>query len=377
MKQFIKKISMFFLALLLFGAGLFPSVGSATVFAAASRFSDVSTSYWGAQYIDFAASASIINGYPQSDGSVRFRPENAVSKEEAMQMLYKTVKNAKLATIPEGGFGDEYKDSLTAASIAPWAWECVSYGLKQGVLEVTELDSFRSTSGAANTATREEVARWAAKAVGGSLLPAVSFDFADYQKIKQENIYYVDSLVRKGILIGDNKNNFNPAANIKRVEYAVICKRLYALAEASFDPSKESRSYQGSITRIDKNENTLYLTETSGKLRSICLSAQAEIFLDGKQSTLESLPIGSNAVVSWGPFGQVLVSRAPAAGSGEISQIVKRSGDCDELAIMDAQGVLIYYFMSGEQTQMVGTPNVGDSIRFLADGMMLIELVVE
>ncbi len=378
MKKFSKSLASLFLCMTLFGSASFPLPFGGTVYATENQdFKDVNTTYWGAPYIDFAASVSIINGYPQADGTFRFKPENPVSKEEAMQMLYKTVKNAKLATVPEGTLSAGYEEILTSAGIPSWAWECVSYGLKCGILETPELGNFRSDSGKANTATREEVARWAAKAVGGVLLPAVSFEFSDAAKIKEANLYYVDYLTRMGVMIGDNKNNFNPAANITRVEYAVICKRLYAFADTKYDLNKESRSYQGVVTKIDKNTKTLYLSEAGGKTRAIKFAGSAEIFKDGKAATLDSLTIGSNAIVAWGPFDQVYVVTAVAAGTGEVSEIKERSADCSEIVIKDSEGSLLHYFITDEGTRTVGDPTDGDSVRFLADGVKLIELVVE
>jgi len=337
-----------------------------------SAFSDVKTGYWGAPYIEFAASKAIINGYPQTDGSFRFKPEDPVSKEEAMQMLYKTMKNAGFSSEITG----DHKELLAAAKISPWAFECVSYGLDHGVLDASELQQFRNSAGASAKATREEVARWASKAAEGILLPAVSLDFADTSNIKIQNLYYVDHLARMGVMLGDNKNNFNPGANIKRVEYAAICKRLYALAEASYDPGKESRSYQGVITKVDGASRALTLSQGTKAFRIIHIADSTEIFADGVRTSFQSLPTGKAVVVAWGPFGQVHVATAPQVFSGQITEMKQRNADCTELAVMLSGGDVVRYFLSEKGTTVDGVPKTGEEVRLLTDGVELVELVV-
>ena len=368
----------FSLCAVLLGSAVFPFTNEIPVYAAeAQNFSDIAAGYWGLSYINFAAEASIINGYPQTNGTFRFKPENSVSREEAMQMLYKTVKNAGLGSTTDGTLSDDYSDLLTSAGIAPWAWECVSYGLKYNILTEADLAEFRDASGKAGAATRQEIARWAAKAIGGTLMPAVSLDFADTDKISDGNLFYVDLLTRLGVMIGDSSGKFNPAANIKRVEYAVICTRLYALAKAAYDPAQEIRSYQGKITGIDTANNKLHLLQTNGISRIIKIDNSAEILLDGKQSSLGALPSGTAVIVAWGPFGQVDITTGVLSGEGEITEINKKGDGASEFVIKNTAGTSICYFMIDAEASASGDPEVGDSVRYIADGVKLIELAVE
>lgn len=128
-----------------------------------------------------------------------------------MQMLYKTVKNTGIGPTPDTALAAEYETALSSAGIAVWAWECVAYGLEYNILEQDELASASGTVREMRDQPRGgRSRRWAAKAIGGTLLPAVSPTFTDSGKIGAENLFYVDFLTRTGIMIGDNAGKFNP-----------------------------------------------------------------------------------------------------------------------------------------------------------------------
>lgn len=378
MKKTFKTFTIIFLCTVLLGSVFFPYANDYSVYAAETRsFPDVAVNYWGLSYIKFASEAGIIGGYPQTDGTFRFKPENSVSREEAMKMLYETVKNSGIGSKDEGTLSTEYTALLTSEGIATWAWECVSYGLKYDILAEADLADFRDASGKPGMATREEIARWAAKAISRDLMPAISLDFSDANKISEGNLLYVDLLTRLGVMIGDNSGNFNPTANIKRVEYAVICTRLYALAKAAYDPAQEIRSYQGKITGIDTANKNLHILGSDGTAHNIKIESSAKIFLDGKEASLGALSSGTNVIAAWGPFGQVDITTGVLSGEGEVTEINKKGDGCSEIVIKNTAGASICYFMIDAEASTAGDPEVGDSVRYIVDGVKLIELAVE
>lgn len=344
--------------------------------ASVDDFTDVASNYWGRSYIGFAADAGIINGYPMANGRVQFKPEAAVSNEESMQMIYQAVKNSGTRPTPPEGQQETYKELLSSHQIAPWAYECISFGLANGILEEEELDGFRTANGASVPATREQVARWAAKAIDRTLMPATSLDYPDASSIAKENLVYVDLLNRMNIMVGDNLGKFNPKSQIKRVEFAVICTRVYDLAESIYSIDRETKSFQGTVTSFNQTAGALYLTTQTGEARVIELSKNpVEIVIDGvvTYNGLNALPAGQTVIVAWGPFPQILVSTKVMVGEGTIKEIEPIDETNQKVAIQLSGGSLVYYLMNGE-TSILAEPRVGRTSAFIADGVKLIEI---
>ena len=122
----LSSILAFFLVLLLLTPVNGPSVHAAGV----DDFRDVSKDYWGRTFIGFAADAGIINGYPLEGGGLEFRPDNPVSREESMQMIYKAAVNSGTYQTFAPEPIEKYETLLTEHSIASWAWECITFGLE-------------------------------------------------------------------------------------------------------------------------------------------------------------------------------------------------------------------------------------------------------
>jgi hypothetical protein len=354
---------------------LLPVVGESSHAASAQNFTDVPSDYWGRSYISFAAEVGIVSGYRLEDGSYQFRPDNSVSKEESMQMLYKAVTNSGIGPAFSQDLPAKYEAQLTEAGIAPWAWECVSYGLENGILEVEELAGFRTDAGNSVPAAREEVARWTGKAINEKLMPATALDYSDRDQIGEENLIYVDLLNRTKIMIGDSTGKFNPKSAIRRVEFAVICNRVYALAEADFDLDSQARSLRGTITGVNKATNNIYLTSEEGSLKVIHLENKIEIVINGNlaYNGLNSVPTGKKAILAWGPFDQLHIATEVVAGEAVVSGLTSVSDDCIEVELRLAIGESVYYYIDGE-TSVIDEPMEGQDVIFIVDGVKIIEI---
>ena len=369
-----RTISIILLTFLLIAAFLVPAAG-VTVHAAIPNFTDVSQDHWGRSYVSFSAELGIVNGYPMEDGSFQFRPDNSVSKEESMQMLYKAVTNSGIGPAFTEELLQKYETELSNAGIASWAWECVSYGLENGILEAAELTGFRTAGGDSVSAAREEVARWTGKAIGKRLMPATALDYTDADQILDENRVYVDLLNRTKIMIGDSTGKFNPKSPIRRVEFAVICNRVYALAEADFDIDSESDSMQGTITGINSMEGKIYLTSDTGALKVIHPEDKIQIVINGKlaYNNFSSIPTGKKTILAWGPFGQLHVTTEVVAGEATISRLTPVSDDCIEAELLINKGERVYYYIDGD-TSIIDNPTEGEVVIFIADGIKIVEI---
>ncbi len=364
-----------FSVLFLVTALWFPSAEETAYGASPPVFTDVPQDYWGRSYISFSAEVGIVNGYLQENGSYLFRPDNPVSKEESMQMIYKAVVNSGIGPAFSEELPAKYENLLTEAGIAAWAWECVSYGLENDILEVGELAGFRTGSRDPAPAAREEVARWTAKAVDRELMPAIALDYTDADQIAEENLPYVDLLNRTSIMIGDSTGKFNPKASIRRVEFAVICNKVYALAEAGFDIAAENRSLRGTITSVNGVAGRIYVTTDEGASKVIHLKDKIEIVINGKlaYNGFSSIPTGRKVVLAWGPFGQIHIASEVVVGEAVINRLTSVSRDCMEMELRLNNGELVYYFIDGE-TSVIDKPMEGQNVIFIADGVKIIEI---
>ena len=138
----------------------------------ASDFTDVQANYWGFSYVDFSAGNGIINGYQSPDGTYQFLPENSVTKEESMAMLYRALSAVNKLKSGEDLSAD-YTDLFNENKIAEWARKFVAYGLKYEWITESELSDFTDDNGMGITAPRQQIALWTAKAIGRNLSPCI------------------------------------------------------------------------------------------------------------------------------------------------------------------------------------------------------------
>lgn len=353
--------------------------------AGAGDFTDVAADYWGYSYIDFSAGNGIINGYPSPDGTFRFLPENRVTREEAMAMLYRALAAAgKLKSTED--YSEEYTDLFLENRIADWAKQYVAYGLKYGLLTADELKDFTDENGLGVPAPREQVAFWTAKAMERTLSPACSLIYVDKDSISPEMLPYIDLLYRYGIMRGDDMKMFHPAEGIKRAEFAAVSNRVFEAANsAAYSIDKEIQSYRGTIVSVDKFNNKIMMTQSDGAVRVIHINPKTQIVIDGKvnYNGLAGIGTDSAAVVAWGAFYdetdpeigdlQLHVITKAQAGTGLLKSIEKMDEETSILEIENEDGNAIYYVL-GKDSLTERAPKKGKEVTFIADGVKILEL---
>lgn len=353
----------------------------------AKDFTDIERGYWGYDYINFSAGKGIINGYLSSSGTYRFLPENSVSREESMAMIYRALDAAGKLKSKED-FSNDYINLFTVNKISGWAGKYIAYALKYGIIEEKELIDFTDDLGYGTPAPREQIAQWTAKAMNKGLAPAYSLDYADKDSISSEYIPYVDLLYRQGIMKGDDTNRFHPAAGIKRVEFAVICNRLYETQSSEvFDSAKESRSYRGTILSVDTNSNKIMMTESNGTARIIQANSKAQIVIDGKRTYngLKGVKTGSIALVAWGAFDmgsniekseiplQLHIITKAESRIGLLTAIHEKDTSTSVLSIENADGDAIYYILD-KNSKTGKNLMTGKEVTFITDGIKILEI---
>ncbi len=350
---------------------------------AETNFTDVDPGYWGADYIQAAAEAGIIDGYPSANtGTFVFKPENMVSKQESATMIYRTLANAGLLN-EDTDLSAEYTDILKVCSIDSWAGRYAAYGFKYSYL--TQADFAASTKtlkGGAVNAPRQTIAAWSAKAMGYELSPLSILPYADAAAVSAEMIPYVDALYRAGIMTGDTKGNLNPSAGIKRVEFAAICTRLLAWAEETGDTTQAARKLadsliiiSGTVTDINVSAQTLLIKNDDGQTSRIQIASDSEIILDGAEAEFSDLSVLWNRYSSvsciMGAGGQVLVQTSALVQTGIIDSI-SYEDDYAVLAIDMAGGARVKYCYD-DSTVSENAIKENDEITFIADGAYLLE----
>lgn len=368
------------------GLGLTPFQGDTSAYAmSAGDFTDVPSSYWGYPYIDFSAGRGIINGYQSFDGTYQFLPENSVTREEAMTMLYRALSAAdKLESTDD--FSAEYTDLFTTDKVADWAKKYVAYGLKYNLISESEIADFTDDNGMGIPAPREQVAKWTAKALGRDLSPAYSLIYADKDSISADKLPYVDLLYRQGIMQGDDTKMFHPANGIKRAEFAAISNRVFESAAAGvYDEAREIQSYRGTIVSVDSYNNKIMMTQSDGTGRVIQTNSKTRIVINGKvnYNGLAGIGTGTAAIVAWGAFCdqndpkddalQLHVITKTQVRTGLLTGIEKKDADTSILEIENEDGDTIYYVLD-KDSRTDGDPRKGTEVTFIADGIKVLEM---
>lgn len=354
---------------------------------AAPRFLDVQTSYWGNSYIEFAASQGIINGYPTGDGRYVFQPENSVTKEEAITMLYRALKSSGKLTSTED-FTASYQKVLDQHRISSWARTYVAYGLESGILEESELSTFVAGEAKGIPAPREQIAIWAARAMGELAMPVYALPYTDLSSITVAALPYVDVLYRHGIMRGDDTGKFHPQAGVKRVEFAAVCNRIFDGIKADdYQVDREQASLSGTLVSVDPVRSQIRMMLPDGTAKILMVHPKAQVVIDGAKAYngLAGIPAGTDGILAYGAFFpletldqpgdgmQIHVQTGLSAQSGTITKIVAVGPGHSILTIKNSSGDQIAY-LQVDSTQVLGTLSENTSVRFLADGVKLLEL---
>ena len=110
-------------------------------------FSDVASSAWYADAVNWAAQAGIVNG--MGDGT--FAPDESVTREQMASMLYRYAKDYRGMAVAPSGILEGFSDHT---AISSWAQEAVSWAVGCGIMNGYN----DGTLGPARTASRAEVA---------------------------------------------------------------------------------------------------------------------------------------------------------------------------------------------------------------------------
>ncbi|NCB43021.1 MAG: S-layer homology domain-containing protein [Clostridia bacterium] len=346
-------------------------------------FTDVASGYWGAPYIESAVNEGIIKGYAISGtDTFVFKPENMVSKQESLAMLYRTLDKAGLLK-EVTDLSLDYLPVLTRSNIADWAGLYAAYGFKYSYITETDFTASTATlKGGAVNAPRQMVAAWSAKAMNYELSPVSILPYADALDVDASEIPYVDALYRNNIMRGDTEKNFHAKDGIKRSEFAAICTRLLTSARESGSDVQAARKFEdsyiidsGTVKDINVSQRTLLMMTVDGSTHRVRISSDAMIILNGQEVSFSELSVLWNKYASvsclMGAGKQVLIQTSVQVLSGTVEKL-SFEDDYAVLTLLHEDGKRIQYCYN-DDTAMENVIAQGRLISFIADGVYLLE----
>ncbi|NLK73325.1 MAG: S-layer homology domain-containing protein [Clostridiales bacterium] len=357
------------------------SIATISVFAQVS-FKDVASDYWAFNYIDFTAQKGIINGFP--DGT--FMPADPVTKEQSLAMIYRSMKAAN-ALKSTDDYTSKYLDIMDSYNIAEWARTYVAYALEYNIIDQQDLITFTVESGLdfiGMPASRQEVAEWAAKALGKKTSPLYMVDYLDNADIDTEAFPFIDLMFRYGVMIGDDNNNFRPYYTITRAEFAAVCSRVYNLGSTeSFDINKEGYNFSGTITNI--SDNKISLINSKGIEKTLIISENAGIIINGKESSLNRLEKNSNVTIAYNNIvdnNNILIYTEEDVYQGTIEKLERLSNDIYKITIDNSRGQSISYILDensdiydkNNNKKAISYLTSGRNVKYTCDGIKILEI---
>ncbi|OEF99794.1 hypothetical protein BHF71_01055 [Vulcanibacillus modesticaldus] len=179
-------------------------------------FSDVSDSFWGKDDINLLASKMIVKGRAED----RFEPNGKITRAEFATMIVRALGLNKTMTT-------DYKDVKANA----WFTGYIGAASKAGIVNGMGDGTFKPNL----EITREQAATMIIRTIeylGGNITLSDEektkqlAKFNDSSQIKAWAVDYVAKSAKVGIILGDDKQNFNPAANTTRAESVAMLKRF-------------------------------------------------------------------------------------------------------------------------------------------------------
>ncbi|WP_432662575.1 S-layer homology domain-containing protein [Wukongibacter baidiensis] len=271
---------------------------------ALQSFTDVGDDHWAKDYIEKMAAKKIITGFPDAT----FRPSENVDKLATMVMIFRTLKASnKLAGVDVNSVVKKHNGTLDQFNIPTWAEEAVAVGLDKDIIDKDDLKDFFNADGSVKKATRTEVSVFLGKALNLYLdenlkNAIITFDFNDAEFISSDADEYVDLLVRKKIIKGDENGNFNPGKPIVRAAVAKMFSISYDIladikVETKPDPKPEIsdedlKTKEGEITVVLEDDDKLLVKEKDGESALYKIEEDTKILIDGKSSSIKYLEEG-------------------------------------------------------------------------------------
>ena len=284
--------------------------GSIAPQAMAANFADINDVPWeGAKtYINSVADAGLMVGDYNDKGEKVFRAKDKVSYCETMQLVYSLMKSYTGKAV-DSAVVTKYTTVMSGYKIPSWAYDCVAYGLENGIVTISDIPGFISSSGASVNATRQDVAIMLGRALKDfdTVNNNATLSFKDASSVASIAVPYVDLLNRLGIITGDDNGNFNPKNYINRAEMAVIVSKTNDLIKSkgqggtsTTTPETQTSSVTGTVKTAQTVGGNIVLTvDTGSSTMSFSGATYLSCLSGSKVITLSDVAVGDKVLVSY------------------------------------------------------------------------------
>ncbi|MBQ4371487.1 MAG: S-layer homology domain-containing protein, partial [Firmicutes bacterium] len=310
--------------------------------------------------------------------------------EDAAQAQSGTEETAEAETAAETALetasaGDplilKWASVMERCGIAPWAQRYCAYGFESGILSEADFAGEGSSFGGAAPATREQIARWCARAMDYALSPLIRSVYPDEGSISADNIAYIDALYRNHIMEGSSDGLFHPKDGVKRCEMAAICTRLMGLDERMNSKAPEGPviSFRAALASADAAAGTLSFSSPDAVYR---LAEGARIALDGEAAELGALSglegKTLNVFAYAGGEDSVSIQSVPRVLSASLRGYSEREygagrGSYTLLTLELDNGIRANYIVDGD-SDAPSSLRRNRSYTFISDGILILEM---
>jgi hypothetical protein len=194
------------------------AVSTGTSKSSSAYFNDVNGTYgWAADYVDSLYAAGILTGETAADNTRVFRPSDGITRGDFLLILSRTFN------FQTGTSGDNFSDVEAGAYYADAVAAAKAVGIAQG-----SGNQFYPEA----SITREDamvLVLRAMNAAGVSVNAGTSSEleaYADYGTISDYARDAVATLVKSGVITGNDENRILPGNNITRAEAAAVIYRI-------------------------------------------------------------------------------------------------------------------------------------------------------
>lgn len=271
------------------------------------EFKDINEVEWAKQYIEKVAEMGIVKGYEDNE----FKPNNKVTKCNALLMMYRTLKHQGVVDDrKEARLADEYKNAMDKRDIPTYKGlrEAIAYFLDADVLQIHELDTFMIDQPGfkdklENSINREDIAFYLGqilnKELNGKIDSKLATDLAslkDAEKITEKYRPYVSLLVENKVVSGDDNRNFNPKDSITRAEFSkLMCEAINVMESKKKADTQTLRAEIKKVNEEDRKITFLFVDKQLEKVRNI--AEDVKITINKEKASIGDLKEGMFADV--------------------------------------------------------------------------------
>lgn len=255
---------------------------------------DVPESHWAKSHIDSVTQKRIMT----TDAYGNFEPNRLSTKIEALIVIYRSNKVGGLIVEEElAAVVSDYEPRFVSmgiprvySSYGDDVYPAIAYALDKNIISIEELDQMIIDK-QPTVLKKLEFAVYLAKALNNykseNLNKIVILQYKDDDLIDPASRKYLMFLIEEGILssLGDASGNFNPESEVSRMIMATMIDGFHdaiepymtnrpAIVEIESKPIIESvKIVSGIVQKVNDNDKTIILKESTGKLTTFDIKA--------------------------------------------------------------------------------------------------------